>query len=275
MKNKILRVNIQALLRKTGLLPLTEHLRYRLKAWSLQKINSEFILKNPRFTLPPPFLAFDAYSAPDWNFYKTSGEGTAAFLANDIIGKYFDTRQTFVSVYEWGCGPARIVRHLPSKLNNQATVYGSDYNEETIEWCSRNIGNVSFSLNKLNPPLLYEDNKFDFVYSISVFTHLSEETGLNWANELYRVLKPNGILLITTSGDNAYETELLEYEKKEYKEQGVVVRGEYEEGKKMYLARHNPAYVKEKLLKKFEIIAHSPAGFPFISQDYWIARKKY
>src|SRR5258708_24375889 len=177
MKNKILRVKIQALLRRVGLLPLTEHLRYRLKVWSLQKQNNSFIEKNPDFNLPPAFLAFDAYSAPDWNFYKTSGEGTAMFLANEIINKHFK-QQSSVSVYEWGCGPARVVRHLASKLSNQAIVYGSDYNKETINWCTNNIPRVSFSLNKLNPPLDYEDNKFDFIYSISVFTHLSEVTWL-------------------------------------------------------------------------------------------------
>jgi predicted SAM-dependent methyltransferase len=129
-------------------------------------------------------------------------------------------------------------------------------------------------MNGLNPPLLFSNNFFDFIYSISVFTHLSEETGLSWAKELYRVLKPNGILLITTSGDSAYTQEMLVDEKKKYEREGVVVRGQYPEGKKMYLARHSPNYVREKLLNQFEIIEHVPSGFPFIEQDYWIARKK-
>ncbi|HTF27965.1 MAG TPA: class I SAM-dependent methyltransferase [Flavitalea sp.] len=271
---KLHRVKVQNLLRKAGLLPLAEKLRYVLKVFSLKKNNKQFIKQNPYFVLPPPHLAFDAYSAPDWNFYKTSGEATAGFLANDIIEKYLDSVENPISVYEWGCGPARVIRHLPDLLRKNAMVFGSDYNKETIAWCSEKIKNVSFSVNNLNPPLLYKDNKFDFIYCISVFTHLSEITGLQWANELYRVLKPEGVLLITTSGDNAYETELLENERKEYKEKGVVVRGDYEEGKKMYLARHKPSYVKEKLLKSFTIEEYSAAGFPFIAQDYWVARKK-
>lgn len=274
MITKLHRVKVQNLLRKAGLLPLAEKVRYLVKVLSLEKNNKQFIKQNPSFELPPPHLAFDAYSAPDWNFYKTSGEGTAAFLANDIIAKYLDSAENPISVYEWGCGPARVIRHLPDNLRKNATVFGSDYNKETIAWCSEKIKKVSFSLNNLNPPLLYEDNKFDFIYCISVFTHLSETTGLLWANELYRVLKPKGVLLITTSGDNAYETELLEKERKEYKEKGVVVRGDYEEGKKMYLARHKPSYVKEMLLQSFKIEEYSPAGFPFIAQDYCVARKE-
>jgi predicted SAM-dependent methyltransferase len=163
---------------------------------------------------------------------------------------------------------------LPALFGKTVEIYGSDYNSETINWCEQNIPGIHFFLNELNPPLRHPDNKFDLVYCISVFTHLSAETGINWANELFRVLKPGGILVITTSGDNTYNTELLADEKKKYKETGIVVRGQYQEGKKMYLARHNPAYVKENLLKKFELLQYIPAGFPFIEQDCWIVRKR-
>ena len=269
----MVRVKIQDVLRKTHLLTLTERIRYRIKVISLERRNQEFIKQNPDFILPPAHLAYDAYSAPEWAFYKASGEGTAAYLAQ-TIQTHCNFSQPALAVYEWGCGPGRVIRHLPSKLDPKIGVFGSDYNPETIEWCSGNIANVTFSLNHLNPPLSYNANIFDFIYAISVFTHLSEATGLSWAEELFRVLKPGGVLLITTAGDNTYETELLNEEKKKYKEQGIVVRGEYEEGKKMFLARHNPAYVKEKLLRKFEFIEHFPAGFPFIAQDYWLVRKK-
>ena len=93
------------------------------------------------------------------------------------------------------------------------------------------------------------------------------------SEEIYRVLKPNGIFLATTGGDGVYEKELLNKEKEVYETKGVVVRGNYEEGKKMYLARHSPRYVRETLLAKFRIEEHSPSGFPFIEQDYWVARK--
>jgi predicted SAM-dependent methyltransferase len=111
------------------------------------------------------------------------------------------------------------------------------------------------------------------VYCISVFTHLSVTTGISWVNELFRVLKPGGILIITTLGDKSYHTELLPREKRTYEKEGIVIRGQYKEGKKMHLAMHNPLYVKNTLLRKFEIMEHLPAGFPYIDQDCWIAKK--
>ena len=35
----------------------------------------------------------------------------------------------------------------------------------------------------------------DFIYSYSVFTHLSEANHIKWLQELARLLKPNGIML--------------------------------------------------------------------------------
>jgi SAM-dependent methyltransferase len=269
---KLFRVKIQHVLRNTGLLFLAEKYRYFSKVFTLKKRNRKFINQNPGFTLPPSLLAFDAYSSSHWEFYKLSGEITAKFLAS-VITKYFPTERS-LKIYEWGCGPARIVRQLPATLHQTAEIYASDYNIPTIEWCKKNIPGIHFSVNGLQPPLSYANETFDFIYAISVFTHLSEKNGLGWANELYRVLKPGGVLLITTSGDRIYRTELLKSERKEYDRSGIVIRANYQEGKKMFLAMHSPGYVREKLLRHFEITEHVPGEFPFMRQDYWIARKK-
>lgn len=223
--------------------------------------------------LPPVHLAFDAYDAPKWKFYKESGDATARFI-KELTEKYFDSNRPVKSIYEWGCGPGRVIRHLPKQFGDFVEIHGSDYNAETIEWCKKNIPGVHFDLNELAPPLIYFDNKFDFIYCISVFTHLSEENGLKWAQELFRILKHGGILILTTLGENSFNTELLPGEKTKYINKGIIVRGKYTEGRKMYLTFHNPEYVRQTLLKKFEVLEHIPNGFPYVSQEYWVARKK-
>ena len=45
--------------------------------------------------------------------------------------------------------------------------------------------------------LLYRDNYFDFVISVSVLEHLSFPNYLFAISEMYRVLKPNGVLICT------------------------------------------------------------------------------
>ena len=273
MTRKIFRAKLQRMLRQARLLAPAEKLRYYLKRVQLGKRNRRFIRENPDFCLPPAYLAFDAYSSSHWEFYKVSGELTAKFLS-EIVSKYFNNHNRISTVYEWGCGPARIIRQLPAVLDKSISFYASDYNEQTIEWCKQNVENVAFIKNELEPPLPYIDNQFDFIYAASVFTHLSEENALKWSKELARVLAPNGILLITTNSDAAYQKELLRDEKKRYESAGIVVSGNYEEGKKMFLARHSPKYIRETLLQPFQILEHVPMGFPFMKQDYWIAHKK-
>jgi SAM-dependent methyltransferase len=273
ISRKIFRAKLQRVLRNTGLLAPAEKLRYYFKVVKLRNRNRRFIEDNPGFTLPPPYLAFDAYSSSHWEFYKVSGEITARFLG-EIISRYFPPANHITSIYEWGCGPARIIRQLPIVIGREDVSYfASDYNEQTIQWCKSNIEGVNFTSNQLEPPLSYEDDKFDFIYAASVFTHLSEDNAIKWVNELRRVLKPTGILLITTNSDAAYQKELLSDEKRKYESEGIVVSGKYEEGKKMFLARHSPAYIRNKLLASYTILEHVPLGFPFMKQDYWIARK--
>jgi SAM-dependent methyltransferase len=47
-------------------------------------------------------------------------------------------------------------------------------------------------------PLLYPDETFDAAYALHVIEHLTPAEGRSFVNELYRVLKPGGILRIST-----------------------------------------------------------------------------
>jgi ubiquinone/menaquinone biosynthesis C-methylase UbiE len=264
---------IQHVLRRLRLLNLVEWIRYVASVCRCRSSNGAFKKSHPDFSTPPKHLAYDAYSAPDWNYYFSSGTHTARDIA--AIARQYIRAQPGLHVLEWGCGPARVIRHMPSALGEDAQVYGSDYNEESVAWGAANVPGVRFSRNGLMPPLPFEDSFFDLVYAISVFTHLSEETCRAWIHELQRVLKPDGIVFFTTHSDAGAQY-LLPQEKKEYEENGFCVRGLVQEGKKMFGAWLNPSYVKGVLLAEFELLDHAPPGrFRYIhTQDAWIARKK-
>ena len=261
---------IQRWLRDTHLLAPVERVRYLFSVIRLHRQNRRFIADNPHFALPPAALAYDAYSAPDWNFYAQSGKDTAEFLAKTI--KKYSPRAATLRILEWGCGPARVIRHLAAAFVTPVEAFGSDYNEQSIAWCSRTIPGVAFIQNELHPPLKVADNFIDAVYSISVFTHLSDNVSKQWIAELLRILRPGGLAVITTNGDSHVQF-MLPDEMETYAKQGVVIRGNFEEGKKMFWACHAPQYLRQTLFRDFEVLEHAPASFPYNNQDCWILRK--
>jgi SAM-dependent methyltransferase len=169
--NKVIQ-RIQYILRSVGLLNFVEKFRFISSGLKNARENSSFKIKNPNYKLPPQYLAYDAYSAPDWNFYKISGQKTAIALSE--IAKHHMNNNRITNILEWGCGPARVTRHIHNAFGYETKVYGSDYNSESIKWCGKNIPDITFVLNNLLPPLPFDSSAFDFVYAISVFTHLSE-----------------------------------------------------------------------------------------------------
>ena len=179
-----------------------------------------------------------------------------------------------LKVLEWGCGPARVIRHIGGFLTRPAELWGSDYNPRSIRWCRRHIANERFVHNGLAPPLPLEAGSFDAVYCLSVFTHLSEAMHVAWRDELLRVLRPGGILIATLHGDHYRDRHLLPHEMDEYDGGRLVVRDAVQEGKKWYAAFHSPRYVREHLFKGLPILLHRPQPLPgCLEQDVWVVHK--
>lgn len=180
-----------------------------------------------------------------------------------------------LKILDWGCGPGRIIRHLPEIIGNGCIFYGTDYNEKSINWCNTNIRNANFNLNTIEAKLPYEENSFDIIYGISIFTHLSEEMHYAWTGELLRVLKPGGIMFQTLHGDN-FLVKLTESEKCRYNKGQIIIRRNVKEGHRTFTAYHPISFV-EKLFSKAKIIEHivvdreNEKVAP--QQDIWIIRK--
>lgn len=103
----------------------------------------------------------------------------------------------FFSILDFGCGSGRLTRYLFA-LAPEAQVFGCDVSARSIEECRRKYPHGHFALNDWRPPLGFEGNQFDLVFSYSVFTHLSEHNHKDWLKELSRILKPHGVMVHTT-----------------------------------------------------------------------------
>ncbi len=263
---------ISFLLRGSGLLGLSDSLKYRVQGARMRGANRAFFRAHPGVAVPPPYLVYESY-ALDYRAYYYDGLDTARFMLA-TMGRHKEMRG--VSLLDWGCGPARVVRHLPELLaGRDCRVSGSDYNPESVAWCRANIPGVAFSLNGSEPPLAYTDGTHDAIYGISVLTHLSPQQHQAWMGEIFRVLKPDGIALLSTHGAE-FRFNLMPWEKRVFDNGDLVTRGNAKEGHRTYTS-FQPAPFMHRLARAagFEILEHREGGprSQEFTQDLWIFKK--
>ena len=261
---------VNHLLRKFRIMGTADRIRFYVQKFKNKKINQEFKVKNPNVALPPDYLIYESFQMNYQKYYTNSIE-TAEWLTNHFK-KYVDLKNK--KILDWGCGPGRVIRHLPKVIgNNGCEYFATDYNEKTIKWCSENLEGIHFNKNNLEAKLTYEDNFVDIIYGISIFTHLSEQLHYDWYNELYRILKPGGIMLLTTQG-NGFKIKLTTDEIKKFENNELIVRGKTKEGHRTFAA-FQPKGFMMNLFGNAEILEHieveAKNGIP--QQDTWIVKK--
>jgi SAM-dependent methyltransferase len=261
--------------RSLGLLPVLDRMTFLRKTARTARGNRAFRTRHPDFAVPPADLAFDAYNKVDWVDYHDLGIRHAGLFAG-LIRDHCPANPDF-SVLEWGCGPGRLIRHMPHLLSDRSPkVVGTDYNPTTITWCKDHLPGIDFALNGLAPPLPFPDNSFDATYNFSVFTHLSEDMHLAWTRELYRVLKPGGLMIATTHGDYYRYLLTQKSEAQAYDRGELVTQKRFEEGKKWYFAIHPADYVRGTLLADFERVEQIHSGPEAgMTQDVWLGFKPH
>lgn len=100
------------------------------------------------------------------------------------------------SILDWGCASGRVIRGFVDQSQN-LDIWGVDQDAACISWAKKNLSPpFRFVTCTCWPSLGFPDEKFDLVYGISVFTHLSDLVD-SWLLELARILKPGGYLLVS------------------------------------------------------------------------------
>ncbi|MGD0748751.1 MAG: class I SAM-dependent methyltransferase [Acidimicrobiales bacterium] len=155
-------------------------------------------------------------------------------------------------VLDFGCGAGRVVRHLRD-IGAPVQVWGCDIDPACIAWNTENLGpSISFFVNDLVPPLPFESDTFDLVYSLSVFTHIDRHWA-SWLLELHRVLAPGGILVATIMSEGMCEA--VSGEEWDESKVGMNV---YESGQPWELGGpmvlHSPWWIREHWGRLFHVV---------------------
>lgn len=200
--------------------------------------------------LPPRRLMVRVAGTADADWFLRSGRA-----AYDAIAAHVSLGAG-ASVLDFGCGCGRVTRYWS---DFPGRVCGSDLNLDAVEWCRANLPFASFLRNGLEPPLDVEGASVDLVYALSVFTHLTEELQLAWRDELRRVLRPGGRLLLTTHG-RSYLPRLDDRERERFERGELVVRWGDIAGTNLCSAYHPERFLRETLAAGFTFLELEPEG---------------
>ncbi len=227
--------------------------------WRLSKGEAIRIKNRLKGGLPiPPFhLICLVAGTNDVAWFLRSGE-LAARSMQDILKKNGLDIGKFGSILDFGCGAGRVIRHWNNLKD--PLLHGTDYNADLIAWCQRNLNFAQFQTNSFTGSLRYPDGNYDFIYALSVFTHLTEPQQFFWIRELSRVLKPGGYLFITVHGERFYLPRLLPEDQVRFKRGELIVYGGDHEGCNVCAAFHPEEYVRHKMAKDLIVLDYIPEG---------------
>ncbi|WP_237712368.1 class I SAM-dependent methyltransferase [Pedosphaera parvula] len=197
----------------------------------------------------------------------------------DLLKSHGESFFRFKNILDFGCGCGRFMipmsyRIAPKKIS------GTDIDEEAIRWLKENYTSFNdLDANGFMPPTKYADGTFDFVFGISIFTHLPEDMQHAWLKELSRIIQPGGYGLFTTHGENHFD----ELKKPAY---GETAHGELMKRGFYYSVRdstdglpdfyqtsfHTHDYIKRVWAEYFEVVCIRKQGIGQ-NQDAVLVRK--
>jgi len=137
----------------------------------------------------------------DFGLYELIGQSVRAEILGVLPeGWTFDGKR----VLDFGCGAGRTLRHFLEEAEVGSFI-GCDIDAPSIAWLTSNLSPpLHVFTNAETPPLPLEAESLDLIWSISVFTHISDHWAA-WLVELHRVLCDGGLLIATILGPGLSE----------------------------------------------------------------------
>ncbi|NET41779.1 methyltransferase [Okeania sp. SIO2B3] len=234
--------------------------------------------------LPPNHLLLRISGNSSVKAFLSSFDDLKYTVKNYLQKAGFDFHQ-FENILDFGCGVGRYLMAFKPELLPNQKLFGCDVFPECAEWCEENIKFATVKHNNIKPPLPFENNQFDLVNAVSVFTHLRLDLQHLWAWDIYRVLRPGGILFMTLHGPqffpivydifrtgNTHQAEMYSIG-----EEGLFLyldhQGETDgQGQHTVAALHTPAAYQE-IFSMFKHIKRFPQSTMANGQDLYILQK--
>lgn len=235
---------------------------YKQFLYHYTDFQDQWHIKHTGFTsLPPSSLRERVHGALDVDSFLKVGKQCSQDIENSLVktGKSLDSLQ---NVLDFGCGCGRTLIWFANR-SQSLRLHGTDTDANAVSWCRSNLNFARFSVNKSLPPLEYPSAMFDLIYAISVFTHLDEDYQFRWLEELKRVTRPKGTVLVTVHGRHSLNgfspQQVSDIERTGF----MFVSSDYWKGtfpEWYQTSFHTKEYILDKYSKYFDVLDYIPGG---------------
>jgi ubiquinone/menaquinone biosynthesis C-methylase UbiE len=225
-------------------------------------------------SLPSATLRYRVHGSPHINGFLEVGRNCVADV-DRALQRIDQSLSSFSRILDFGCGCGRTIIWLRNLAPN-SELFGTDIDSKAIAWCRRNIEVATFEVNSPEPPLPFPDASFDLILGITVFTQIGEDHHFQWLDELQRVVRTGGLVLITIRGETCWRT-LDREEIDQIRRDGFLFRvtgymkGIFPEW--YQAAYHTRGYIESQYAKRFQILSYLEAGLDN-SQDIILLQKR-
>lgn len=221
----------------------------------------------------PPRENLTRIGALDYENYLQVGDGIrqqlhSAFIKFNVVPKRSD------KILDFGCGIGRVT--FPMSESYDAQFYACDVDHTAIEYVKNNTKKIKAIVSNYHPPLPFEDNFFDLVYSNSVWTHFPKDAESIWLEEMARVTRSGAKLFLSIASYGTLAAHhrrgiSLDYTQERLDEEGFLFIENKSHDKhnptkwpgvthEYGLARHSHGYVRDVWSKYFKVIDIIVAG---------------
>jgi len=141
-----------------------------------------------------------------WDFYSKTYPYNQIYFTKNVGKDILKRTEKIIGslndkvVLDFGCGPAFFIEHMNELKIKPKKYIGLDFSKDSVSRIE-NKKDISFKKEGLfvqTLPSNIKDNSIDVCFLIEVIEHLNDDYLDSTLKEIYRVLKPNGKLIITT-----------------------------------------------------------------------------
>ncbi len=209
--------------------------------------------------MPPPSLRARVGQSSRRVFRSVGEEGSRQI--RDAFTRARAEARAYPAWLDFGCGCGRLARYV-APLSEVGRLDGVDVDAELVDWAAGVLPG-RFATMRPQPPLAFAADAFDVVYAISIFTHYTEEEQFAWLDELFRILRPGGLLIATTiSPAQVGDFEgLSAHDYASLAERGFLCVNPESAAFNERVAFHSPEYLEAHWGRLFAPRLHEPFGF--------------